>query len=407
MNKAIVLPELRLSSNRSNFKNNIRMKKFSFILFLALLCSACSDNQMQDDLVTIDVTASYPEKKLVLQDFMDVEYIPLETTDDILCAGSVWAVSEHLILATNFNQDGNIFLFDRESGKALRKINHKGQSGEEYTSALGFVLDEENNELYVSDTYGRKILVYDLDGNFKRKLSWKGDFMFGEIFSFDQKHLICQDILNENNTVIRSAQSFMLLSKQNGSITKTIQIPFKDKKSIIIRTPVDDSGMCYAYAPSTSHPVVPYFDDFMLAEYSSDTIYQYTPNGAMEPIIARTPSVQTMNPEVFLFPTMFTDRYYFVEAVEKTMEFKTTDIVYDKQEKNLFTYKIYNDDYAYEKEAFLKSRPLNSEVPTWQFLDADELVDDFENGKLKGKLKEVASRLHEDDNPVIMLIKYK
>ena len=59
MNKAIVLPELRPSSNRSNFKNNIRMKKFSFILFLALLCSACSDNQMQDDLVTIDVTASY------------------------------------------------------------------------------------------------------------------------------------------------------------------------------------------------------------------------------------------------------------------------------------------------------------------------------------------------------------
>ena len=82
-------------------------------------------------------------------------------------------------------------------------------------------------------------------------------------------------------------------------------------------------------------------------------------------------------------------------------------IAFLEQEKNLFTYKIYNDDYAYEKEAFLKPRPLNSEVPTWQFLDADELVDDFENGKLKGKLKEVASRLHEDDNPVIMLIKHK
>ena len=246
------------------------MKKFSFILFLALLCSACSDNQMQDDLVTIDVTASYPEKKLVLQDFMDVEYIPLETTDDILCAGSVWAVSEHLILATNFNQDGNIFLFDRESGKALRKINHKGQSGEEYTSALGFILDEENNELYVSDTYGRKIFVYDLEGNFKRRLSWEDDFMFSEIFDFNQEYLIAHDELNENSTSPRSKQAFMLLSKQNGSITKTIQIPFKDKKSIIIRTPVDDSGMCYAYAPSTSHPVVPYFDDFMLAEYSSD-----------------------------------------------------------------------------------------------------------------------------------------
>lgn len=385
------------------------MNKLNFILVSFILAlSGCSGNKLtSDECITIDVATSYPEKKLNLQDFMDVEYIPLETTDNILCAGSVWAVSENLILASNFNQDGNIFLFDRKSGKSLRIINHKGQGGEEYTSALGFVLDETSNELYVSDTYGRKILVYDLDGNFKRKLSWNGDFMFGEIFSFDQKHLICHDILNENNTVIRSAQSFMLLSKENGNIVKTIPIPFKDKKTIIMTHADEKTGMYYAYAPSTSHPLVPYFNNYVLAEYSADTIYQYTPNGAMGPIIARTPSVQTMNPEVFLFPTMFTDRYYFLEAVEKTMEFRSTDILYDKQEQKLYKYKIYNSDYTNEQEAFLKSRPLNGKIPTWQYLEAWELVKDYEAGKLKGRLKEVASKLNEDDNPVIMLIKHK
>lgn len=385
------------------------MNKLNFILVSFILAlSGCSGNKLtSDECITIDVATSYPEKKLNLQDFMDVEYIPLETTDNILCAGSVWAVSENLILASNFNQDGNIFLFDRKSGKSLRIINHKGQGGEEYTSALGFVLDETSNELYVSDTYGRKILVYDLDGNFKRKLSWNGDFMFGEIFSFDQKHLICHDILNENNTVIRSAQSFMLLSKENGNIVKTIPIPFKDKKTIIMTHADEKTGMYYAYAPSTSHPLVSYFNNYVVAEYSADTIYQYTPNGAMEPIIARTPSVQTMNPEVFLFPTMFTDRYYFLEAVEKTMEFRSTDILYDKQERKLYKYKIYNSDYTNEQEAFLKSRPLNGKIPTWQYLEAWELVKDYEAGKLKGRLKEVASKLNEDDNPVIMLIKHK
>ena len=385
------------------------MNKLNFILVSFILAlSGCSGNKLtSDECITIDVATSYPEKKLNLQDFMDVEYIPLETTDNILCAGSVWAVSENLILASNFNQDGNIFLFDRKSGKSLRIINHKGQGGEEYTSALGFVLDETSNELYVSDTYGRKILVYDLDGNFKRKLSWNGDFMFGEIFSFDQKHLICHDILNENNTVIRSAQSFMLLSKENGNIVKTIPIPFKDKKTIIMTHADEKTGMYYAYAPSTSHPLVSYFNNYVVAEYSADTIYQYTPNGAMEPIIARTPSVQTMNPEVFLFPTMFTDRYYFLEAVEKTMEFRSTDILYDKQERKLYKYKIYNSDYTNEQEAFLKSRPLNGKIPTWQYLEAWELVKDYEAGKLKGRLKEVASKLNEDDNPVIMLIKNK
>lgn len=382
------------------------MNKLNFILVSFILAlSGCSGNKLtSDECITIDVATNYPEKKLNLQDFMDVEYIPLETTDNILCAGSVWAVSENLILASNFNQDGNIFLFDRKSGKSLRIINHKGQGGEEYTSALGFVLDETSNELYVSDTYARKIVVYDLEGNFKRKLSWEDDYMFGEIFNFDQEHLIC---LNIDNPTIRSTESFALISKQIGHVTKKIQIPFKDKKSIIIRTPANDSGMYYAYAPSTSHPLVPYFNNYVLAEYSADTIYQYTPNEAMEPIIARTPSVQTMNPEVFLFPTMFTDRYYFLEAVEKTMEFRSTDILYDKQERKLYKYKIYNSDYTNEQEAFLKSRPLNGKIPTWQYLEAWELVKDYEAGKLKGRLKEVASKLNEDDNPVIMLIKHK
>ncbi len=383
------------------------MNKFCMIFissFLMIFLSACLENKQADDFVTIDVTANYPLKELILQDFMDVEYIPLETTDSILCSGSVWHVGENLILATNHASDGNIFLFDRKTGKSIRKINHKGQSGEEYTSALGFVLDEENDELYVSDTYARKIVVYDLEGNFKRRISWEDDYMFGEIFNFDKEYLIC---LNIDNPTVRSTESFVLISKQNGHMIEKIQIPFKDKKSIIIRTPADDSGMYYAYAPSTSHPLIPYFNNYVLAEYSADTVYQYTPNGAMGPIIARTPSVQTLNPEVFLFPTLFTDRYYFVEAVEKTMEFNATDIVYDKQENKLFRYKVYNGDYSYKQEAFLKSRPLNSKIPTSQFLEAWELVEKYKEGKLKGKLKEIASNLEEDDNPVIMLIKHK
>lgn len=383
------------------------MNKFCMIFissFLMIFLSACLENKQADDFVTIDVTANYPLKELILQNFMDVEYIPLETTDSILCSGSVWHVGENLILATNHASDGNIFFFDRKTGKSIRKINHKGQSGEEYTSALGFVLDEENDELYVSDTYARKIVVYDLEGNFKRRLSWEDDYMFGEIFNFDKEYLIC---LNIDNPTVRSTESFVLISKQNGHVIEKIQIPFKDKKSIIIRTPADDSGMYYAYAPSTSHPLIPYFNNYVLAEYSADTVYQYTPNGAMGPIIARTPSVQTLNPEVFLFPTLFTDRYYFVEAVEKTMEFNATDIVYDKQENKLFRYKVYNGDYSYKQEAFLKSRPLNSKIPTSQFLEAWELVEKYKEGKLKGKLKEIASNLEEDDNPVIMLIKHK
>ena len=43
----------------------------------------------------------------------------------------------------------------------------------------------------------------------------------------------------------------------------------------------------------------------------------------------------------------------------------------------------------------------------WQHLEAADLIHDYERDRLKGKLKEIASELKEDSNPVIMLIKQK
>ena len=55
----------------------------------------------------------------------------------------------------------------------------------------------------------------------------------------------------------------------------------------------------------------------------------------------------------------------------------------------------------------MKSTPLNGEIPSCQYLEAWELVKDYKAGRLKGELKEIASKLGEEDNPVIMLIKHK
>lgn len=53
------------------------------ILLIAL--AGCGENkQSNDDLIVVDVSKSYPKKELILQDLMDVEYIPLETTDEFL-----------------------------------------------------------------------------------------------------------------------------------------------------------------------------------------------------------------------------------------------------------------------------------------------------------------------------------
>ena len=52
-------------------------------------------------------------------------------------------------------------------------------------------------------------------------------------------------------------------------------------------------------------------------------------------------------------------------------------------------------------------KPINHEIASWYSLEAYQLVESYNKGELKGILKEIASKLNEDSNPVIMLIKYK
>ena len=86
--------------------------------------------QSIDDLITVDVSKEYPKKELILQDFMDVEYIALETNDDFVCQGVVLAVGKEVMIVKNQINDGNLYIFDR-NGHGLRKINRKGNGGED------------------------------------------------------------------------------------------------------------------------------------------------------------------------------------------------------------------------------------------------------------------------------------
>ena len=146
--------------------------------FVIVIESKGQRQAVNDDIIKVDVTKSYSKKKeLILQDFMDVEYIVLETNADFVHQGIVRDIGKNLILVTNENRinDGNIFVHDR-TGKALRKINRKGQGPGEYIDILGIALDEDNNEMFVNSGFNRKILVYDLYGNFKRSFNHRNAF---------------------------------------------------------------------------------------------------------------------------------------------------------------------------------------------------------------------------------------
>ena len=387
------------------------MKTLIFIeaILLLVMTSCGSDNTSTDGFITVDVTkSSYsPKKELVLQDFMDVEYIPLETNDEFVNQGYVNAIGEKYIIVTNYREDGDIFVYNR-NGKAIRKINRKGQGGEEYISCLKIILDEENEELFINDFLARKIKVYDLEGNFKRSFKQKqeGDTQFyGEIFNYDKDNLICYDECNADIP-------FLLVSKKDGSITREIITPFKEKKLFIQLLRYE--GGTRAAGPGPYSRITPFKGNWILLEPSSDTIYTLMPDCSLRPFIAKTPPVHTLDPEFYLILKLVSDRYYFMESIKNVYDFRKeegfpkTYFVYDTQEKDFFSYIIYNGDYSYKKELYMVMfTPINAKDELWATIDAFELCRDYEKGKLKGKLKDIAAKLGEDDNRVIMLVKPK
>ena len=383
------------------------MKRANILLTALLLTLAgCSGGkQSADDLITIDVSKSYPKKELILQDFMDVEYIPLETNDEFLTQGAVQDVGKEYLLVKNRNNDGDIFIFDRKTGKGLRKINRQGQGAEEYTRINGMILDESNSEIFVI-SMGNKILVYDLYGQFKRCLNL--DREVSSVFDYDKSNLIGYDMSDYHNKGKDRSKSYhVIISKQDGSITREIFIPFKT-----INTPIVTNGdgfvANYSYQIRLSH------GQWTLMDASADTLYNYAPDGTLSPFIVRTPSAQAMTPEVFLYMGIYTDRYYFMETVKNVFNFEKGNgffadvLMYDKEEKAIYQVTVCNGDYAEKRPVAMTAKPINRDVENVTSLNASQLVEIYKKGQLKdGKLKEIASRLDEEDNPVIMLIKQK
>ena len=391
------------------------MKRAILISVIALIVmSGCGGKRQADAFITVDVKKTYSEKKeLILQDFMDVEYIKLETNDDFVNQGVVMDIGKKIMLVKNRVQDGNIFVYDR-TGKALRKINRRGQGPEEYTTIFGkIVLDEENNEMFVNMV--SKIVVYDLSGNFKRSFENKtsiskfmgtgieGASVFTEMRNYDKDNLICYDEYNSNI-------AFALISKQDGRIIKEIPTPYKKMFFGQLIIPERKNAQPAGYSTS----LIPFNGNWLLSEHSSDTIYSFLPDYSVHPFIARTPSIQKMDPEVFLMVRFLSDRYYFLETITNEYDWSTergfprTFMMYDKNEKNFFGYNVYNNDYTPPKEIYMNWLALvNHEIAAWLRLEAYQLVDDYKKGILKGKLKEIAATLDAEDNPVIMLVKYR
>lgn len=381
------------------------MKKLGIIAYSTLLASlmGCGNKEQAAPWTNIDLNGSIPKEERILQDLFEVKYVALETTDSFLTRGFIEAVSPHLLITYDYGE-GCLSLFDRATGKGIRQIKRQGQGPEEYVSPSHVVIDEKREELFVSDYSLRKILVYDLKGNFKRSFKTIDENYYTELLDYDDGHLLAY---KKPAGPHDESSCHLLISKQDGSLTKEIRFPIDQ-----VETPI------FTHGELTSTPffylTAPYGNHWALTVTSSDTIYRYDADGNASPLIVRSPSIHGMDPQVFLYPTILTDRYYFLRTQKKEFDletmkgFPTQMLLYDTQEKKLVEYTLTNADMEEGPGIDLYSvMPMGKEVLACLTLQAPDLIEARKAGKLKGELQSITERLDEESNPVIVLLEEK
>ena len=380
------------------------MKKlYTITLLLASMLLSCGGGKgeaqkqkVSDGLWTFDVTKKYPTKEIYIQDIADVDYIPLETNDSILWRGrEVLYLDDDYIVGANRN---NGVYFHDGKGKALNMFNKMGQGPKEYSDMYKVQYDKKSDEIYINDMF--KYYVYDKEGNFKRSFQGIEDKLYSRIeqfFILNEDELI-QYNYNNHYTRVSRLTGEHLGDIKLGVADSTTTLRFK-KNNMIFNT------------------IVSHFtkdkEGYIITSFPSDTTYLLTSNLQLKPIGVRIPPVSSQDVPVFLLPVKNTPRYYFMSTIKKEDSFPTKAYMMDKKTNQIYYLKDYfkNKDYIGLKvhldmfgPSVLANLPNNVCV---QSLNITKLCEAYEEGKLSGKLKDIAANLKEDDNPVLMIIKFR
>ena len=414
------------------------MKKIIYIIVLVCLIMGCKNQSRKEGktsgdlskentsiktfskpagLSVIDFDKEYPLKKISLQDVAEVEYIPFETKPDVLLSsGAVNSgtfVSDSLIVVFNYS-DGAVFVFNRQ-GKNLHAFNHIGRGPGEYSRAGNIAVDIVRQEIYLRDLWSNnRILVYAFDGSFKRTLRLPPPFYkVMALFNYDKDYLLCYEGRGvEDRAGYKDGynkQPYALISKEDGKITP---LDFTLTERIGSRIYKENH-----FSQSISLPISPLLkngSEFLISDYACDTIYTLR-GGHLAPFLLKSPSsLWKRIPPILGYTNFKTNRYAYIKFSELKWPEKgknsgfSRQFFYDYKTGEICRPMFINSDYVEEKVIDLEN--FDADLPenyVKDCLHSLTLVEDYKAGKLKGKLKEVASRLDEEANFVLMLIKFK
>lgn len=387
---------------------------FYILVFFLIGVQEITSQSKNTNLPVFDLSKDYPQKKLRLQDMAEIEYVPLETTDEILLGGSsvLSAVTDKYILVHEVRL-GDIFVFDRKTGKLYSHFNHKGQSGMEYSWIKnGTILDEKKEEIYVCSQF---IQVYSLKGEYKRTLKIKGFENDMKILNFDDESLFIYDdvvVLEPGRENRTQKDPYRLVSKKDGSLISVLDIHFLKRYTNKIPQQLDNN-MWRTYQFYYTHNMH-YGSNIVIMDISSDTLYHLSPSKGLVPCLTRTPSIHASEPRNIWYPLLTTDK--FMLFCTFVLDFNTTGgrvpiLMYDFETDVVNTVSIL--DTEYDTRAWSQGRwepggtPAIAKNMSAEFIQVSSVIDAYNGKRLAGNGMKIAKNLVEDDNPVVRIIKFK
>ena len=404
------------------------MKKFYLILTCAALYACGGGNKQQAtatyekmeeettiSLPILDLEKKYPQKVITLQDIADVEYIVLESHNEALISAPYTVVTDSMIITYSPLED-NVIFFQR-NGKFSHSFNRKGQSGKEYTGISDMRVNVATKEIYINDNLKRCVQVYTYNGEYIRTLKLKSTphngYLMGTIYNCDEEHILAEDRwhVDEQKERPTNHQPYYRISTSDASISR---LPLYIEKRIRDGFNwYDEESDTFGSMGIGFSPVAYINDELIITDFGLDTVYSYKEN-LLTPIAIRKNRMKSEDVPIVAGIEAITDKYYLWYAFEKDIK-KTTwpDWTYlqDRRTGKCIQTKLVDKNITDKKHRF-RSRPSANgyTVPKhhiMQYYPAYVLIELLEEGKLQGELKEIASKLTEEDNPVIMLAKFK
>lgn len=167
------------------------------LLFSLILFIGCHKNNLKSptDIPTYTIDLDNTEEHSVYDIFSEINILPLQTPDSIICSGIhayvyknnifFWDQRQHIVL--NFDTLGNY----------RYKIDSRGRGSNEYTGILNVSIDRSNDRFFILSFYS--LLQYDLNGKFIQKIQYPENLVVHAATMINQDTLLCITTTANNN----------------------------------------------------------------------------------------------------------------------------------------------------------------------------------------------------------------